>query len=221
MLVTARFVLKGEWLLGDIDHFARGISVAYAYFYWLIQPVPHIPETIRKRFATELRGREFTNETFPHFLHSKVPTEDRAKILRMKFSTDGWIELSCVSEAMAAVEFVIGAWVSNHSKAGEMVEKIKENLRAFNHIGVEQRAALDQDTGDALKQAERLFNEAAPALGLTRKESIKILALTGNPISALRMLVTLSKACQRLASIKRSGRLDLPELAAHTVDGKR
>ena len=78
MLVTARFVLKGEWLLGDIDHFARGLSVAYAYFYWLVQPVPKIPEPIKKRFSTELRGREFTNETFPHFLHSKVPTEERA-----------------------------------------------------------------------------------------------------------------------------------------------
>ena len=84
-------------------------------------------------------------------------------------------------------------------------------LRQCGRIGRSGKISLDEKTAVAISDAEKLYKEVAPVLGFSPKDATRILELTGNPISALRLMAAIAKSSDRLAELQRAGKLKIPK----------
>ena len=211
MIERTKLLLDGEWTLADLDYLGRSLNISYAYLYWMTVPEDHIPTHIRGAFARDLWSREYVNETFPHFLLSRIPYEQQARIVSIKYSSPGWIEMAAAVSTLSALAMCVRAWLTTTDRAIETLQKIIQFLRQCGRIGRSGKISLDEKTAVAISDAEKLYKEVAPVLGFSPKDATRILELTGNPISALRLMAAIAKSSDRLAELQRAGKLKIPK----------
>lgn len=221
MANNTRFRLYGQWVLGDLDIFVHNLSISYGYFYWLTRRYDRVPTLVKQRFTRAQWGREFANETLPHFLLRSIPELEKPQITAIHLETLGWIEVNVDVHALQGIDLCMGVWSNNQSQALEATQKIITELKEYTQAPREQRNGQGVlSNRDMLPAATQLVQKVAPVLGFTRHECNHILALTGNPLSSLRLIATLAKACQRLAMLQSNHRIELPGLqdrrAPHT-----
>jgi len=206
-----RLLLDGDWTLADLDFLGRSLNINYAYLFWITTHEDNIPQHIRTAFARDLWSREYINETFPHYLLSRIPFEDQARIVSIKYSSPGWIEMAAGVSAFTALALCVRAWLTTADRTIDTLQKIIHFLKQYGIIGQAKQISLDDRTKYAVSEAELLFKEAAPVFGFSPKDATRILELTGNPISALRLMTAMAKSSERLADLQRVGKLRIPK----------
>ena len=180
------------------------------YFYWLQKPPESVPPDLSSRFSRYFWSGEYIGDKFVEDLYWHIPEVDRIRLKSLHYNSPGWIEIAASVPVLAALAYCVRAWIATGDKAFDLFAKIDKYFidRKLRRIG--KTISLTEIGGDAVDEARALCFELGKLLGLEKKNVESMITLTGNPISTLRLMVTLGREARRVATLQSKGKLTLP-----------
>lgn len=205
-----RFEIQGDWDFGDLDALTSSFKLTYAYFYWLQQPIESIPSHLTTRITRYFWSGDYIGDKFAEDLYWHIPEHQRIRLKAIHYNSPGWIEIAACVPVLVALAFCVRAWIGTADKAVDLFAKIDKYFIDRKLRKIERKISLSEIGGDAIDEARVLCFELGKLLGFEKKNVELMIDLTGNPISTLRLMVTLGKEARRVADLQSKGKLKLP-----------
>lgn len=210
MAGSIRFEMGGEWDIDDLGSLSGSLRLTYAYFYWLYQAPDSIEPRVRSMFARYFWSGEYIGDRFSQDLYYHIPTEHRLRLGSIHYSSPGWLELVGSLPVLVGLAFCARAWIGTADKALDLFTKIDKFFEERKLRKIAKSFNLTQISPQAIDEAHGLCFDFGAFLGFDNRQIESMIELTGNPISTLRLLVSLSKESRRMAELETRGKLKLP-----------
>jgi hypothetical protein len=167
---------------------------------------------VRDRFRSEFWSGSFLiSSSFVTTLHRKLPPEKQLSIKEIRYASPGFFTFLGVIAALTALVGVLRAWVKFADEALALYQKIEEFFERRKLKKVANNFNADQFPSSAIDEATDLCYEFGELMSLNKKFVDDSITITGNPISALRMLASMAKEARRIDQLVSDGKLKLPE----------
>jgi hypothetical protein len=206
-----KIYVDGEWDIDDLFYFVETFRDGYSLFYHLASP-ENMDLATRDRFRTEFWSGSFAiSSAFIDRLHNRLPKERQLRVVEIKYASPGWFTFAGVLVALRALVGVLRVWVKFADEAFELYKKIDDWFEAKKLKRVANNFNAEQFPSSSVNEATDLCYEFGDLMGLDRRFIENTIDVTGNPISALRLLASLAKEARRIDTLVAQGKLRLPE----------
>jgi hypothetical protein len=217
-MANLRFEMDGEWDLGDLNALASTLKITYAYFYWSGVSKEAMPQEVVSLISRYFWSGEYIGERFAERLYWNIPESDRTRLKSIEYHSPGWIEIAAASGlALNGLAIAAKNWIETGEKALDFIERVRDFFRKRNLEKIERRFSLGSIDGASLDVARAMCFEAGRMLELPDTQVENIIEITGNPISALRMLMTMAGTARNTGDLASKGKLKLS--AKRRADG--
>lgn len=208
---SLRLEMGGEWDIDDLESISASLRLSYGYFYWVTQDPEKMESAVRTRFERYFWSGERVGPEFAVELYGRIPAEERLRLVSIHYSSPGWLVVAGVAVATRLLAACVSAW----AKAGQDVVDLFERIDRFFEERKLRKIPRRVDVGATIQakdldDARKLCDELAPKLGFSQRDVDKLIDLTGNPISSLRLMVALSNESRRMLEMEEHGKLKLP-----------
>ena len=209
-MASLRFEMDGEWDLGDLNALASTLRITYAYFYWSNVNADSMPQQVRTLMSRYFWSGEYIGERFAEQLYWNIPESDRTKLKSIEYHSPGWIEISGAAGALAASAYAAKSWIEVAEKTLDLIERIEKFFERRRLKKIEKKVSLADIDGATIDEARAMCFEVGKMLSMSDTQVENVIDITGTPISALRMLMTMAGAARKTGDLAAKGKLKLP-----------
>jgi hypothetical protein len=206
-----RILMDGDWDLDDLRSLTSTIRLSYAYFYWVHQDPVFVDSVVRAGIQKYFWSGEYIGDRFAQTLYDHIPGKSHLRLVSIHFASPGWIELAGYLPVIAALGWVARIWIKNFDQAIEVFRKVDGYFAERKLRDLRRTGSINDIDGKFIDEARALCFEYGRYLGLPDERIDGIITLTGNPISALRLLVSISSEARRLYKLQEQGKIKLPD----------
>ena len=210
-MASLRFEMYGEWDLGDLDTLAATLKLTYAYFYWSGVSPTSMPPRIRSLLSRYFWTGDYIGDRFAEQIYWEIPLVDRVQLKSIEYHSPGWIEIAGVAGALGACAAAVTAWIDAADRTLGFIERVENFFRDRKLQSIPKKFSLSDLDGRTLDEARKACFEAGEFLGMERTHVENIIDITGNPISALRMLMVMAGSAKKTGRLSSNGKLKLPK----------
>ena len=143
---------------------------------------------------------------FASKLYFAVPEAGRPYIQRFQYASPGVIEISAASAALIMISGCVRSWLKTVGDGFQIYKEIDDYFYRRRLRRIPRNFDLDQLTPADIDKARELCFEMGRSLGIAAPTIERVLSLTGNPISGLKLFAQMAHETQRLANLDRSGK---------------
>jgi hypothetical protein len=203
-----RLQLDGEWGLQDLSGFGREYVQTYSFLYALAKaedPDEELDERIQRAFAAYPWRGGWSAVDFYLTLRVVVPKRHRPRIVRIEYSSPGFIELGLVVAFALTVRRIVKVVCDSANDINSTYNNIHKGLtdRKLGRMDV-RRAELDLTKAE-LEFARESADRFAGLIGFTQMDVIR--KLTPNDLVALKVLLSFYRRVRALAKLEKSGKI--------------
>lgn len=130
--------------------------------------------------------------------------------MSIRYASPGFIELAGLFGVILLLARCCKAWLEVAEKAGDLYSKVTKFFEERKLKRIPRTLDLSTISSKDVDDAKSLCFEYGAFLGFTPAHIEYLIDLTGNPISALRLLVALSSEARRMISLQQQGKLKFP-----------
>lgn len=208
---TVKIHVRGDWDIEDLFYFVETFRDGYSLFYYLTNP-SQMDLAIRDRFRSEFWSGSFLiSSSFTASLHNRLPKDQQLNIKEIRYASPGWFTFLGATVALRALVGILRAWVKFADEAFELYKKIDDFFEQKKLKKIAHNFEASRFPSSTINEATDLCHEFGVLMGLDPKFIEDSIDITGNPISALRMLASLAKEARRIDTLVTDGKLQLPD----------
>jgi len=219
-LVNYTVLADGAWDIDDLSTFSEAFKETYAYFYW-IHPSTLVDDSTRSRFQRYFWSADFVGRQFAQDLYFRIPVSDRLNLKQIRIASPGIIEFAGGAGALALIAHSARAFVKLGSEFFDLLEKVRKFFRENRLERPPKRIDGDTIKSAHIEAATILASKLGASLGLSEFEIEHLINMTGSPISALKLLVSLATEAGKLSTLEQHGKIQLPELSLEVSEQER
>ncbi|WP_291981394.1 hypothetical protein [Candidatus Accumulibacter sp. ACC005] len=208
--VRLKLEMDGQWDIEDLTDLSHALRLSYSYFYWISDDSGLAPPRVQSMFARYFWSGEYIGERFAHNLYNEIPDDSRLQLVSIRYSSPGFIELAGLFGVILLLARCCKAWLEVAEKAGDLYGKVMKFFDERKLKRIPKKVDVDIVEPRDIDDARALCFEYGSFLGFTTNHIEYLIDLTGNPISALRLLVALSSEARRMISLEQQGKLKFP-----------
>lgn len=210
-LGVVRIEVDGAWDVDDLLALAEAMSESYGLFY----PLVALDDEVRLRMHDDLRrifwSGEVQSRHLGRRLYRSVPQAERLKLRRFSYESPGFMELGGILALLLLMSRVARSWIRTADDFLALWAKVEAFFRKRNDLRRPKRTtSLDSEMAASSDEARELVFEIGGGLGFDAISCDRLIEIVGNPIAALKYLVTAGKEGRKLAELQESGLLQLP-----------
>ena len=209
-MASLRFEMNGEWDLGDLGHLTGSLKLTYAYFYWISVAPERMPAQLKTLFARYFWSGQYIGDRFAEQLYWEIPNHDRVRLKSIEYHSPGWMEIAGAAGALTSIAVAVRTWADAFEKVLDLMTRIGKFFDDRKLRSIPNKLSLDKIGGRTVDDARRLCFEIGRLLGFEQARIEEMIELTGNPISTLRLLVSLANEARRIDDLAKAKKLTLP-----------
>jgi hypothetical protein len=206
-----RMELGGQWEIDDLEELVESLRTSYAYFYWAMLDPDSVDEATKSLIVRHFWSQRWQLEQTASELYRRIPEPARLQLASIHYASPGWIELAGWVGAISMMALCAGRWVKVVDEGFALYKKIRSYFDARKLNPPPPKFNLDEMAASDLDEARALCFEYGAELGFPKKKVEDIIRLTGNPISALRLMTNLAVEARRMVKLQSKGKLKLPK----------
>jgi len=203
--------MDGQWDIDDLTQFGESFRETYAYFYFVHPDTKKDRDRIRLLFTRYFWSGEYKGSAFAKYLYYNIPDESRLQIASIRYASPGAMELMGYVAALLMIAKCTSMWAKAGTDVLELLERIGEFFKKKKLDRPMRNFNLDDIRGMDIDTARGLLGEMGKYLGFSQKQVEHLVDLTGNPISALRLMVALANESKKVSEMIEHGKLKLPD----------
>jgi len=205
------FAVDGEWDMEDLRSVSESLADAYGLFYPLVAE----DEVVRERLQNSLRktfwSGDVESRAIGQRLYQHIPKKDSLRLKSFHYASAGTMTVIGVLSVLGMMATVGLAWIRLGDKFIDLWKKVDEFFEKRRNLRRPKRSfQLDDEMVDSTDEARTLVFDVGVSLGFGHTACETLIAVTGNPIAALKFLVVVGREGRKLASLQREGKLALP-----------
>jgi hypothetical protein len=209
---TFTIPVDGKWDIEDLRALSEALSETYGMFYPLVvtdeQAAERVHGLIQKRFwSGDMQTRHLGK-----ILYEQIPDDDALKLKSFNYASPGTVELLGILSVLWAAARCTRAWTAAGSelldlwkKADAFFEKRKSLQKAA------KKTALDDEMKLNVDEARLLAFQIGQQIGFNEPAVERIIAISGNPITALKYMIAIANEARKIADLENAGLLKMPE----------
>lgn len=206
-----RMELGGQWEIDDLEELVESLRTSYAYFYWAMLDPESVDEATKSLIVRHFWSQRWQLEQTASELYRRIPEPARLQLASIHYASPGWIELAGWVGAISMMALCAGRWVKVVDEGFALYKKIRSYFDSRKLNPPPPKFNLDEMAASDLDEARALCFEYGTELGFSKKKVEDIIRLTGNPISALRLMTNLAVEARRMVKLQSKGKLKLPK----------
>lgn len=206
-----RMELGGQWEIDDLEELVESLRTSYAYFYWAMLDPDSVDEATKSLIVRHFWSQRWQLEQTAGELYRRIPAPARLQLASIHYASPGWIELAGWVGAISMMALCAGRWVKVVDEGFGLYKKIRAYFDSRKLNPPPPKFNLDEMAASDLDEARALCFEYGAELGFSKKKVEDIIRLTGNPISALRLMTNLAVEARRMVKLAAKGKLKLPK----------
>jgi hypothetical protein len=203
--------LGGQWEIDDLEELVESLRTSYAYFYWAMLDPESVDEATKSLIVRHFWSQRWQLEQTASELYRRIPEPARLQLASIHYASPGWIELAGWVGAISMMALCAGRWVKVVDEGFALYKKIRSYFDSRKLNPPPPKFNLDEMAASDLDEARALCFEYGTELGFSKKKVEDIIRLTGNPISALRLMTNLAVEARRMVKLQSKGKLKLPK----------
>jgi hypothetical protein len=194
------------------------LSESYGLFYPLIATDDEVRNRLQDILRKQFWSGDIETRHFGQYIYRAIPRDESLKLKSFTYSSPGLMELSGVLVALLLLARIARAWIAAGddfvnlwTKVRKYFDKTKTLKKPPRQFELDEEIVLNSD------EARALVFEIGEKLGFDALSCDRLIAVIGNPISALKFLVAAGREGQKLASLAQSGLLQLPSPSGEAI----
>jgi hypothetical protein len=213
-----RLVVDGEWDMDDLRALSESLSETYGLFYPLVAE----DEEVRKRLQDLLRKQfwsgDISTRHFGQYMYRAIPRDESLKLKSFNYASLGAMEIGGVLVVLLLLARVARAWIAAGDEFLGLWKKVEKYFDKTKTLKKPRRTfELDDEIILNTDEARVLVFEVGEKLGFDALSCDRLIAIIGNPISALKFLVAAGREGHKLAVLDQNGLLQLPSPAGEAI----
>jgi hypothetical protein len=173
---------------------------------------------VRERLQNSLRHTFWSGDmdsgVIGQRLYQQIPKEDSLRLKSFHYASPGTMTVIGVLSVLGMMATVGMAWIKLGDKFVDLWKKVDEFFQKRRTLRRPRRKfELDDELADGADEARALVFDIGVSLGFGNKSCETTIAVTGNPIAALKFLVVVGREGRKLA-ILQGRRKALPHTCA-------
>ncbi|TIV32267.1 MAG: hypothetical protein E5V90_03885 [Mesorhizobium sp.] len=215
---TIEISVDGAWDIQDLFHLSESLTESYGYFLPLVAQ----EEDVRAQLHSIVQGQfwrgDIETRRLGLFLYRQIPKAEGLRIKSFHYSSPGTLILVGILSALLLAARVSSKWVDVAEKMFDLYAKIDKYFAQRKKLVKPSRTTeVDEQLGLDLDEARVLLFELSDCLGFDEESTERIVAIVGNPVSALKFLVAMCNEARKLSSLEQAGLLKLPRFANENI----
>lgn len=208
---TLSIYMDGRWDIEDLLKLSDALKDTYAYFY-AVGSAGGQQNIYLERMLTDHfwqgRGARWKLE---EQLYGSIPREDALKIISIRYSSPGLMEIAGGLGALILMAKAANAWLDVGSKLVDTYTKIEKFFHERKHLQKPKlKFSLDSTLARDIDLARELMFELGDDMGYSNEDCEKILDLLSNPVAGLKFMVALAGETRKISALSEKGLLKLP-----------
>jgi hypothetical protein len=213
-----RIEIEGYWDVGDLLALAESLSESYGLFY----PLVALDDTVRDALHDQLRkvfwSGDIESRRIGAHLYRQIPTGESLKLRSFSYASPGNVEIVGVLGCIWMLSRVARGWIKAGSEFIDLWEKVDKFFEKRKNLRRPRKTIeLSDDMVISSDEARALCFTVGEKLGFDAISCDALIGIIGNPISALKYLVTAGNEGRKLATLQQGGLLKLPDPADATA----
>ena len=139
--------------------------------------------------------------------------EARLQLYSIHYASPGWLDVVGFIGAISMMAGCASKWIKAADEGFALFKKVRKYFDDRKLNPPPPKFDLDNMPGSDIDEARALCFEYGKELGFSKKRIEKMIELTGNPISTLRLLTNLAVEARRMVKLENAGKLKLPKPA--------
>ena len=207
----ARLEIDGEWDIADLADLSDSLSESYGLLYPLVAVDDEVRAKLHDAIRKQFWSGDMDTRNFGRFLYRNIPKEDGLKLKSFSYASPGALEIGGVLACFLMLSKVARCVIAAASEFIELWKKVDKFFDDRKHLKRPSRKlAVDDDLALHSDEALSLCRLVGAQLGFDDISNDRIVEIAGNPIAALKFLVTVGNEGSKLARLQREGLLKLP-----------
>jgi hypothetical protein len=203
--------VDGRWSIEDLNDFAHSFRLSYVYFYVISEETTKDDDRARLLLARYFWSGDYKGDEFAEKLYFMVPDDARPLVQKFQYASLGVVEISAIIGVLSMLSLCVRSWSKTASAAFELYKEIDEYFYKRRLTRIPRNFDLDQLSPSDIDRARELCVEMGTNLGLNVDQIERVLNLTGNPISGLKLLAQIAHEAEKLARLERGGKAKIAQ----------
>jgi hypothetical protein len=200
------FPVDGRWTLDDLNNFAHSFRLSYAYFYVISDKTDKDDDRVRLLMSRYFWSGTYEGDEFASKLYFAIPEHGQPYIRRFSYASPGAVEIGAIIAALGMMSKCVQSWIKTGRDTLELYKEVTSYFQERRLQRIPKNFDLDQLTSADIDAARTLCFEMGQALGLAEPEVERVLQLTGNPISGLKLLAQIAHETEKLGRLDRANK---------------
>jgi len=235
---TYKIVIDGDWTFRDLAEMPKIYSTVYAFVYSLRGLRTRAKDLLSYAYRTHPWRGGYSTLNFFNNLQSYIDPEHRLQIVSMQYASPGWIELDLLSPVAFSVKSIISSFVASADELEEQYAAIYREMRSREllrevdlssddeapsphvalsregrELGRPRKARRKRATRRQLSREDREFasnsaRQIARLLKLETEDFDQVNSLTDNPLTTLKILLSVYRRIRDLAVYQIQGKVE-------------
>lgn len=219
--IEFKIKVDGFWDIDDLLKLSESMAESYGYFYALAVTDQEIARELHNLVQKKFWTGDLETHRFGKFLYEKIPHSQGLKVKSLVYHSPGDFTLTGILDVLV----LIAKTVKNFAEAASNVTSTLEKIDAFfqkrkNYIKPKKKIPLDNDAENSLEEARLIVFELGELFGFDYTTCETVIAISGNPISAVKLLTAIARETRKLSNMQSDGLLELPYLEGRTNIGR-
>ena len=208
-----RLELGGKWEIDDLEELVESLRTSYAYLYWVMLDPENVDSVTKTLIVRHFWSQRWQLEQTASELYRRIPVEARLQLYSIHYASPGWLDVVGFIGAISMMAGCASKWIKAADEGFALFKKVRKYFDDRKLNPPPPKFDLDNMPGSDIDEARALCFEYGKELGFSKKRIEKMIELTGNPISTLRLLTNLAVEARRMVKLENAGKLKLPKPA--------
>jgi hypothetical protein len=231
---TYKIAIDGDWTLQDLAEMPKIYSTVYSFIYSLKALRTRTRDFLHHAYRAHPWRGGYSALNFFNNLQAYIDPEHRLQIVSMRYASPGWIELNISSPVAFSVKSIVASFVASADELEDLYKWIYSELRErellrgvdlssedmslvqpgfpleVRELGVPSKSRRKRTIRPLSREDEQFASKSAMQLAgllkLEREDFEQINSLTANPLTTLKILLTVYRRIRVLAEYHVQGK---------------